>query len=371
MKDFLIYGAGRLGRYTLSVISLENKSDFLGFIDNGYQQDDTNIFLENDFDWSSFRGDVLVAIINEYERSEVIFSLVRRGINNIYIISPEIMSFNSQLEYKQGEWNSRYIRIYTDAKPFIHYFETHLSDKCNLNCRACAHYSNIHRGEILKISLDRYESDLEKMSSFFEVQRIGLLGGEPLMNQKIGDYITITRASFPDSIIEVVTNGLLIPSIEDSLFELLKKNNVRFKISLYPPTIKILDKIETILAKNNIPYILSDRIERFSAVMSNGTSDPNDAYMACKLNKGCLFLRDGNLSICPMIPLLFENQTYFKFKISREEYESSVICLYKQENGWQIGKRLTEAANLCRFCSPITSEKEWSNGVPEVNDWFA
>ena len=65
--------------------------------------------------------------------------------------------------------------------------EMHIVDHCNLNCKGCAHFSNICNNNMLDI--DKYSKDLDKISRHFNVYYFRLLGGEPLLHPKLKEIV--------------------------------------------------------------------------------------------------------------------------------------------------------------------------------------
>ncbi len=74
--------------------------------------------------------------------------------------------------------NENYI---SNKKPILNYFEFHLNEHCNLSCVGCGHAANIASKEFA--DFNQYEKDLNRLSNLFDnIQRIRLMGGEPLLN---------------------------------------------------------------------------------------------------------------------------------------------------------------------------------------------
>ena len=72
-------------------------------------------------------------------------------------------------------------------------FEVHITEHCNLNCKGCYHFSPLAKEEYLDIN--EFERDLRRIYELCgdNVERITLLGGEPLLHPDINRFIEVTR----------------------------------------------------------------------------------------------------------------------------------------------------------------------------------
>ena len=80
----------------------------------------------------------------------------------------------------------------------LEYLEVHAAHHCNLNCKGCGHYSNIIAPELP--SLSEFERDTFRLSKRINhIQKIRLLGGEPLLNPELPQMVQIMNDAFPNS----------------------------------------------------------------------------------------------------------------------------------------------------------------------------
>lgn len=96
------------------------------------------------------------------------------GFKKINIVDERVLYFDSE-SYEQ--LNS-YIDSIDLSLPFLNYLETNVVDHCNLNCKGCAHFSNIYDNNY--VDLVDYERDIKLISQKFNVYYFRILGGEPL-----------------------------------------------------------------------------------------------------------------------------------------------------------------------------------------------
>lgn len=113
-------------------------------------------------------------------------------------------------------------------------FEVHLAEHCNLNCKGCDNFSPLAAEEFLE--LDEYERDCRRLSDLFggKVKKLLLLGGEPLLNPRIEDFLRVSRECFPRGRIIIVTNGLLLPKMTDKFWKNCKKYGIEIEPTKYP-----------------------------------------------------------------------------------------------------------------------------------------
>lgn len=117
----------------------------------------------------------------------------------------------------------------------IRSIEVNLCDTCNLRCAHCAS-SAPYLSDPNHPDLAETRMTLEHLARVARVRELRLLGGEPLLNPEILDYLRVCRATGVAERIKVVTNGLLLPSMGDAFWRLTDA----VRISVYPSTRKWL-----------------------------------------------------------------------------------------------------------------------------------
>lgn len=93
-------------------------------------------------------------------------------------------------------------------KPVLPYVESMLIYPCNLKCEGCSTFSNLKRTGY--VGVKQGIEWLLPWSERMEIQAWGAMGGEPLMNPEMYDWIVAVRKLLPDAQIRFVTNGLLL-----------------------------------------------------------------------------------------------------------------------------------------------------------------
>lgn len=289
---------------------------------------------------------------------ETIKYLKSIGFKKINIVDERILH-SKQETYEEL---SNYIDIIDLSVPFLNYLETNVVDHCNLNCKGCAHFSNIYDNNF--VNLSDYEKDIKMISQKFSVYYFRILGGEPLLHPNLSELLFISRKNLPNTKIVVVTNGLLLDKVGQEVIKSFVENDVMVSISLYEPTYKKLNKILEILKSNNITYLINDdffgpikKIRKFHTRLTLDKNNNGEKVSKECIGRFCRFLRDGKLAKC-YYPLLIEilNKTYgVNFEISSGDY----INLSNITNGWEAIERLNNSTPFCNYCSENIYEFDW------------
>ncbi|MCR5349151.1 MAG: radical SAM protein [Bacilli bacterium] len=114
-------------------------------------------------------------------------------------------------------------------------FEVHLTDSCNLNCKGYFHFAPLAR-QGQDYPLDEFEQEMERLGQLFggKFGWVRLMGGEPLLNPKIQDYLRACRRHIQDGQVDLVTNGTLLMKMSDSFFECCKENHICITVTRFP-----------------------------------------------------------------------------------------------------------------------------------------
>lgn len=234
------------------------------------------------------------------------------------------------------------------SKPRLDYFEYHIADHCNLNCKGCGHFSNV--AEKRFGNYEKYEKDIKRLKElFWGVRRIRLMGGEPLLNPELEKFIVITRNIFPDANIRIATNGLLIPTAKQDLFSAMKNTGVEFDISAYGPTKKIINKIVLKCIENDVRYCFDEGKEKFFCQDNvSGDSNMSEEFKNCLSNE-CHYLEDGKLAVCTSPILRYR----LKDKLKTEyPYEGNFVDIYEEGiDGFTILEKINSPIENCKFCN--------------------
>ena len=233
------------------------------------------------------------------------------------------------------------------AKPSLDYIEFHLADHCNLNCKGCGHFSPI--ADETFASLTNYRLDLLRLKEFFSnVKKIVLMGGEPLLNPQIEEFIDLTRKIFPEANILLFTNGILLPKMPTTFWSTCRACSITIDISFYPPMRSKESTIVNIVKTNGVK-LQTHRVSTFHAFYNkNGDTDAKKAFKKCRLRWYTPMLREGKLFICPKAATI----NYFVKKFGFDIPRTGFVDIHSGNiSGWDVKERLNESASVCNYCT--------------------
>ena len=313
------------------------------------------------------KGDIHVVIlaVHHSKLHQLACKLMLQGVFELYYLP------HYYYELSADEFTFDYLERIDTPKPRLDYLEFHLADHCNLNCKGCAHLSNIAEPRLA--NLDQYIKDMERLHElFWGIERIRLMGGEPLLNEQLPDFIDVTREIFPDADIHVVTNGLLLNKDYEHLLRTMRDNHCSFNISLYPPSSQKLKQIKALCCFYGVNCLVSDPICVFrTCIDPDGTQIPAEAYSKCDVTH-CTFLREGTLSNCIMPYILPRfSKLYGKNMVAGK---SDIINIHDTSiDGVTILEKLPAPIESCRYCNPSdTFVYPWDTapkGKAKPEDW--
>jgi len=242
-----------------------------------------------------------------------------------------------------------------------------LCDHCNLNCKGCSAFSPLSRPKFLDIN--EFEHDLSRLGQLFDrVDQIKLVGGEPLLHPQINDFINITRQLFPKSNIILITNGILLPRVNEDFWLTCSKKRVNIRISKYPINLNI-SIIKELSNKYGIPISI-DIINYFFKFYINplGDTNPRDAFAYCRKLCNGNFLYHGRIYPCPKVALspIFSN--YFNIDLPIDKSDS--IDIYTNTSGKEVLSFLEKPIPWCKYCKANwLPGSEWKISDCALDEW--
>jgi organic radical activating enzyme len=265
------------------------------------------------------------------------------------------------------------------TKPVLPFVETMITQACNLSCHGCTNYSDInHHGYV------SWKQGKEQIAAWLEridILDFGIMGGEPLLNPQVRDWITGTRELMPKAQIRFTTNGLLLEKNLDIVDLLHNIGNCVFKITVHQQDNIALEEIirqiqskyvwETITEHGVTRFRTSNNFrlhikrpdifyKTYQGVYSNmlpHNNDPIQAFQAC-IQQSCPLLYKGKIYKCSTSGLL--EDTLDKF--SNPNYEQwkpfilpgiSLDCTEKELETFL--ENFNRPNKICRMC-PTTQD---------------
>ena len=281
-----------------------------------------------------------------------------KGIDRIYGIPSKYLMMETIPDHEKGNL----VCEADDLPSELSQLEIHLADHCNLNCKGCAHFSNLVQEEVFP-DLSTFEKDIQRLSELFDnIREFFFLGGEPLLNPQVKDFLYAYRKAFPYSCINLVTNGLLILVMDEDLIRAVKETGCKLNISNY----NCLDseRIVRFLEEKGLSYDLRQGKGSFTKYLNSEGNGDEDVFRHCG-RKWCTFLRDGRIAACSQPFTIRYFNRYFHTHFSEE----GSFSLYEDLNGKEMLRRLQQPMEACKYCT-YDMEYTWDSGVtPDVSDW--
>lgn len=242
-----------------------------------------------------------------------------------------------------------------------------VAEHCNLNCKGCLHFCHKDQQPYL-YNLDSFKSDIDRMKELFEnIGTIRFYGGEPLLHSNLSMFIEYAYKKYPNSSLEILTNGLLITSIGDKLKIAIKQCNAKIVWSVYPiiSEQRFYDTID-FLKTNNIKYEYNKVSEFYTCYDFSGSQDKNISYEKCS-GKYCHVLRNGKISCCPA-PLVGHYINKFGANIN---FDDGIMDIYSVRNTDEIINFLKQPHTACKYCgAPRYFKWKQQDDVVNLNDWM-
>ena len=259
-----------------------------------------------------------------------------------------------------------FLEPYLDAK-YLPYLEFHVADHCNLNCKACEHYSGLVKEPHFP-NLEKFTRDFERLHEFIDdLGVIRILGGEPLLNPEVSEYVKLSRRLYPQAIIYVVTNGLLLPKMPEGFFENLRECNAAILISFYPPLESKLPAIKELLAEKGVPLVVGSLVKNFTCKQTLKRHDyPREIFLQC-FQANCHNLYEGKIAAC-FLPFTTK---YFNAYYGKDLPEDGALDLYDETlTTPKLKAHLLTPFERCRYCTPPV-DVEWRTikNPSLITDW--
>ena len=241
----------------------------------------------------------------------------------------------------------------------IPYFETHITEACNLKCRGCSHFSVFAKPK--HKDLKEFEREFERLSDIEEVGVIRLMGGEPLLNPDFMEYCRIARWYFPRSVIALVTNGILGDRLKPHKEE-LDRLKIHVTVSEYHLDNQDREDATELHEKGNLYNISLD---------PSGCQDEAQAFYYCdlRINEWFYFM-DGRFYPCCIAGTIKDFWEYFGLDWGMAPEDLSIdIFTHTAE---EIEAFIHQPCKLCRFCDTITRQhtyKPFSISEKKMSEW--
>jgi hypothetical protein len=291
-----------------------------------------------------------------------------KGIANLVPYSIVIARRKLLLFWRK--WTKKNFRR-KEAIPILH---LHLTDHCNLNCRACDNFSPLSPEVYADIEV--FEKDCAKISELSKgkIDEIQFLGGEPLLHPKINDFIEVARKHFPSNDINIVTNGILLKKQPESFWECCRTNKIRITVTKYPVKVDYQNIAQYTRGKG-IDFTFYGNTENVDKSMQcmpldlNGNQNAYDSFARCDRANRCIALDNGKLYTCTLIPYVkyFNRRFHQNLSITPNDF----IDIHTVNSFDEILDFICKPMPFCRYCNQKGMIWDVGYGISkkEMGEW--
>lgn len=257
-------------------------------------------------------------------------------------------------------------RTFPWGRPTLDYLELHLADHCNLNCAGCLHYAPFAESRFADVEVAR--RDFARLKEIFSnIRHIRLMGGEPLLNPEVAEFVRIVRGAFPKSAIRIVTNGLkLVPPLDASVAGLPKAmKDVRVGVdwTKYPPVARHEDEIRAVCADVGVDLRITENSAFMARLLPSGSAGVLQSFRWCRRRLYCPVLDNGRIYTCA--PARYAG--YYNNRAGTHIHEERGIDIHKA-TAKEILFYLMSPSFSCSYCAAGMRQFSWKgNAKPE--DW--
>lgn len=255
------------------------------------------------------------------------------------------------------------------------YFEIHLVEHCNLKCQSCDNFSSL--AEEAYIKLEDFNQDMKHMSMLAgkQINKIRLLGGEPLLHPDLNELLIAARTHFPNALILLTTNAILLDKMPEEFWTVCHDNNIVIEYTWYPINIDRAKHLE-LAQKNDVSLIpfegvpVQQKLSHRNPINDKGDKDRNYNYSRCYQRWRCISLKDGKIYPCTCIPNVYHFNKYFNKNIPVTDKD--YIDIYNVKNVREIEEFLEQAPPFCAYCNVQnrTGGKPWAVTKYKLEEWF-
>jgi hypothetical protein len=250
----------------------------------------------------------------------------------------------------------------------LRYVEYHLVEHCNLSCQRCGHFSPLAKPAFS--DPEDFARDLGQLAKHFStIERIRLLGGEPLLHPTPEAFIEGAHAISPNSDLRIVTNGTLLKSMRNSFWEACRRADLTLDFSMYPIMEKARTQLEELCARERVKINVNRYTTFLAGINPVGDSDPVKSMAYCRKQFYCPFLKNSRLYVCGFPATLH----YFNDKFGQAIPDDPGIDIFDPTlDGHRILQLLETPVETCRFCSCLYEEHPWKSvrGREAAEDYY-
>lgn len=259
-------------------------------------------------------------------------------------------------------------------QPSLSYFVLNILDHCNLRCKGCDHFAAIARRRF--VSVEDITRDLARMSELFDgkVARIGVMGGEPLLHPELKQILAEARRYFPETLIQLVTNGILLMRQDEEFWDVCRKHKIMIVNTKYPIALDWRAMEQTAKAHNVIfsYYDGTGEQEKTSYMVPldiHGKQEPLTSFKNCFHANSKIMVMEGKIYACTVAPNvhIFNERFGTSMLLQEEDY----LNVNEVESKEDVLRFLSKPKPFCRYCNVggRSSGHPWERSKQDIGEW--
>lgn len=264
-----------------------------------------------------------------------------------------------------------FLRRRPAAEPELPYFVLNILDHCNLRCRGCDHFAAIARPRF--VALQDIESDLARIAELLDgrVGRIGIMGGEPLLHPDLLRILAMARSSFPETTLQLVTNGILLRRQAGEFWDVCRREHVVVVMTRYPIGLDY-DAIMATAGEHQVEIDFRDegaekQLYRIPLDLSGG-QDPEASFSAC-FHAGALpLVMEGRMYACTIAPNVRIFNERFGTRLPVSDGDSIGL---RDASRRELLEFLGTPKPFCRYCDVAGRSfgHPWERSRRQMEEW--
>jgi len=261
-------------------------------------------------------------------------------------------------------------------QPRLSYIVLKILDHCNLRCKGCDHFAAIARRHF--VSLESIQGDLGRMADLFDrdVARIGVMGGEPLLHPELKQILAETRRHFPNTVIQLVTNGILLMRQDEEFWSVCRENgivivNTRYPIGLDHGAMAATARANQVMFEHFGETGANPKTSYRIPLDVSGEQDGAESFLDCFHANHLVLIMEGRLYGCTVAP----NVHIFneRFGTALELEEGDHLDIHKAQSKKEVLEFLCRPKPFCRYCDVghRSYGHPWQRSKGEMSEWTA
>lgn len=390
-KECLLYGAGRVGMTVVKHLAQKRIWAEQILVSSKWNNPDSIMGIpvnEIGMYTGNMEGKCLIVTSSERLHGEVSDEISRYNFAEVYFCSDELFR---EITFEMGDFEvENYYRLKTIEgkiqqskesllhlvpRPCLEYMILNILDHCNLRCRGCDHFACI--ADEYTVPYETLHRDLDRLAEIFHgefIERIAVMGGEPLLHPELLDILKDVRAHFPYTTIRLTTNGLLLLRQKDDFWRVCRENDVTIVNTKYPLNLDfegMKSKAEEEHVKFEYFEETGDHIVKKSFkkyINLKGDSDPVMNFVNCTVSNYGNFLMEGKLYSCPFSAQsyrIFNKKFGQKLRMTQGDY----LDIYKVMDKQEIFDFAAKPKYYCRYCTGLSSTFDWTRSEGSIYEW--